>query len=458
MSVFFPDVFVKFDAEILLSRLRLMTAGEAPSRWLVAFSGGMDSTVLLHALSSYRPVLQQGVVQQDIVAVHVDHGLHADSSQWEAHCRGFAAELQVEYICRRVTVSEDAGCGPEAAAREARYAALHEIVQPGDCLLSAHHEDDQAETLLLNLLRGSGLAGIAGIGSQQKFSAGRLLRPMLGISADAISGYAERYKLRWIDDPSNADQRFDRNFLRKEILPKLASRWPAVSARFKRSADLAGESSELLNDLADLDLQHHNNSDRLSISELKKLSLGRQRNVLRRAVHICGLSPPPASRIYQAVHELIPAREDAQPLVRWSGAELRRYRDQLFIMPELMDGQASGNDILLPDGEKLELGFGMGTLQLAQAPTGGIDAVFAENGLTVRYRQGGEEIRLEGHDCTHKLKKLLQQDGVLPWLRDRLPLLYADDKLVAVADFWIAAECMAPQGLEVRWKGRPALR
>ena len=247
-----------FDSTLLLERLTALTASDVASRWLVAFSGGIDSTVLLHALSSIRERHQC-----EIIAIHIDHGLHPDSGDWEIHCRQFADSLGVSYSSCPVTVSDVSHSGPEAAARQARYVVLQPQVQEGDCVLSAHHEDDQAETLLLNLMRGSGIAGLAGIGAAQDFGRGRLLRPLLGVSGAAIEAYAKRHKLGWIEDPTNANIRFDRNFLRQEIVPRLATRWPAVTARLRQSADLASEASGLLKNLADIDLAASGSPDRL---------------------------------------------------------------------------------------------------------------------------------------------------------------------------------------------------
>jgi tRNA(Ile)-lysidine synthase len=435
----------------LHERLTALTAGEAASRWLVAFSGGIDSTVLLHALSSSR---QQH--QTEIIAIHVDHGLHPDSQQWQMHCQQFAEQLEVSYISKRVIVDDDLRSGPEAAARQARYAVLQTLVNAGDCLLSAHHEEDQAETLLLNLLRGSGIAGLAGIGAAQKFGQGRLLRPLLGVSGEAIRDYAKRHALRWIEDPSNVDTRFDRNFLRQEIVPLLASRWPAVSARLKQSADLASEASALLRELADIDLVAAGSPQRLDLESLRLLRPERQRNLLRRAISLCGLPPPPATRLYQAVHELIPAREDAQPLVAWPGAELRRYRNHLYVMPAIASLPEEPSRLLRPE-EPLDLGPGMGQLVLSPDVGGGINPELAHAGLRIRYRHGGEEIRPAGHECTHKLKKLLQQEGIVPWMRERLPLLYSGDDLVAVADLWIAKECSHDAGFGVSWRDKSSL-
>ena len=439
---------MKFDSTLLLDRLRALTASDAASRWLVAFSGGIDSTVLLHALSSIR--------ERDpceIIAIHVDHGLHPDSGDWEIHCRQFADNLGVSYSSCPVTVADVSHSGPEAAARQARYAVLQSQVQEGDCVLSAHHEDDQAETILLNLMRGSGIAGLAGIGAAQDFGRGRLLRPLLGVSGAAIDAYAKRHKLGWIEDPTNANIRFDRNFLRQEIVPRLATRWPAVTARLRQSADLASEASGLLKNLADIDLAASGSPERLGIAALGALSPERQRNLLRQAISLCGLPPPPATRLYQAVHELIPAREDAQPLVTWPGAELRRYRNHLYIMPAMPERPDPSVQVLRPEAS-LNLGPGMGQLLLIADVDGGINPGLATAGLRVRYRNGGEEIRPAGHGCTRKLRKLLQQEGIVPWMRARLPLLYSGENLVAVADLWIAEECSDDAGFGVCWRNR----
>lgn len=441
-----------FDSSLLVNRLAAMTADEPAARWLVAYSGGRDSTVLLHALAT-----SDETAPVPIVAVHVNHGLQPDAPEWEKHCRKFAGQLGVSFVGKKVTVDDDLKSGPEAAARLARYAVLKTMVVPGDCALSAHHEEDQAETLLLNLLRGSGVAGLAGIGAVQEFGKGRLMRPLLGVADEDIRDYATRHELRWIEDPSNADTRFDRNFLRQEILPKLASRWPAVSARLKQSADLASEASLLLEDLAGIDLEAAGGDPaRLALTSLRALSPARQRNLLRHAVSLSGLAPPPATRLYQAVHELVPAREDAQPLVAWPGVELRRYRDHLYVMPAMGERFEEPAALLRP-GDTLDLGPGMGRLALTEQAAGGIRGDLAAEGLRVRFRRGGESIRLSGHERTHKLKKLLQDEGIVPWMRERLPILYSGDRLVAVADLWVAADCAGEKGFGVSWREHPSL-
>jgi tRNA(Ile)-lysidine synthase len=441
-----------FDSSDLLERLRALTAAAPPARWLVAFSGGIDSSVLLHALA-------KSSTTAEILAIHIDHGLHADSAGWEQHCQAFAASLGVDYQGQAVVVPKKNQYGPEAAARRARYDVFLGLVQTEDCLLSGHHEDDQAETLLLNLMRGSGPAGLAGIGLQQSFGRGRLLRPMLGVSGEAIHDYATRHGLSWIEDPSNADSRFDRNYLRNEVLPKLAARWPAVANRLRRSAELIGESSELLNDLADIDLLSLGGPQKLFIGDLLKLTAARQRNVLRRAVRLCGLPAPPATRLYQVINELLSARADAEPLVEWDRTCIRRYREHLYVMSPPLQSAAKKDGGKLPaNGKALSLGPGRGSLTLSTVPGEGIDPMLAGEALTVHYRGGGETIRINRLGHTKKLKKLLQEEGVVPWMRGALPLLFAGTRLVAVADLWTDADCTASPGLKVNWSDRPALK
>lgn len=444
---------MRFSSDLLLDKLAELQGAAAPRRYLVAFSGGLDSTVLLHALM--RVADRHRV---PVAAAHVDHGLHPDSSGWTRHCCGVAAALGCEFVAREVVVagSEVAAVGLEAAAREARYAVLRDVMREGDALLSAHHRDDQAETVLLNLMRGSGTAGVAGIGAAQLFGPGRLLRPLLGVARRDLLDYAEDFDLEWLDDPANVDTRFDRNFVRREILPRLAERWPAAVRRLQRSAELAAESAALLDDLAALDLANLGTAERIDIAALVRLTAARQRNVLRYAIKSFGLPPAPSTRLQQALTELVPARADAQPLVRWPGAELRRYRGTLYILPESAPPGDAASGRLYPDAE-LRPGPGLGRLRLEAEAPDALDPALVAQGLDVRFRAGGERLRPAGRDGTRALGKLLQEAGVVPWMRDRLPLLYAGDELVAVADLWLAAGAVAERGYAVRWTEKPAI-
>lgn len=446
---------MSFSPAVLAEHLSQLenTAGR-PARFVIAYSGGLDSTALVHALSCLKRD-HAHFAKTPVVAIHIDHQLQPDSSSWSEQCSENAAEFGIEFQSLCVTVQLESGKGPEASARDARYSALHAQLHSGDWLLSAHHREDQAETLLLNLIRGSGPAGVAGIGDVRRFGPGWLARPMLNVNRADILQYAIDHDLKWVEDPSNTDRRFDRNFLRHEVLPRLRSRWPDIAARLQRSAGHAGEASQLLVELAEIDLAALGAcSERLPIDGLVMLSEARQRNVIRYALRDQGLSTPTALQLQRIMTEVIPARKDAQPLVNWPGGSVRRYRKGLYLLPEnLADAVESAS---LQDGA-LELGAGLGQLILEPGAKTGVSDALIKAGLSIRPRLGGEEIQPTGQRHTRKLKKLLQEDGVVPWMRDRLPLIYSGEQLVAVGDLWLADDAAASPGAAVRWIGRPAL-
>lgn len=437
-------------AERLLRRLREL-APEPPSRYVVAFSGGLDSTVLLHALVLTRE--RHGV---PLLALHVNHGLQPEAGRWEEHCRRVAASLEVDFLATRIEVPAGDPRGTEGAAREGRYRALAGHARRGDHVLTAHHRDDQAETLLLNLLRGSGVAGLAGIGARRPLGEALLLRPLLEVPRAEIEQHARAHGLDWCEDPSNVDVAFDRNFLRREILPALCRRWPAAPASLARSAGLLAEAAELAAELAATDLEDLGGDPaRLPVAALERLSEARRRNVLRYAIRRLGLPPPPATRLARIVHELMPAAPDAVPLVHWDGAEVRRYREHVYVLAAVHRvAQPAGE--LRDDGREVALGPGLGRLRLERA-SAGIAPALAEAGLRIAFRRGGERLRPHGRRDTHTLRKLFQEAGVVPWMRAFVPLLYAGDRLVAVGDAWIAEDAWSAPGYVVRWLDRPPL-
>ena len=440
-------------SESLLQKLATLAAEAGlPRRYIVAFSGGLDSTVLLHVLATSAARHEVA-----LLAVHVNHGLQSAADEWVEHCRATAEALGVEYVVEHVTVDLAGGQGLEAAAREARYRALRPLVQVDNWLLSAHHQDDQAETFLLNSLRGSGPAGLAGIGNNQPFGGGRLVRPLLSFSRSDLQDYAARHQLNWIDDPSNTDQSRDRNYLRHEILPRLTTRWPDAAACLQRSARIAGDASLLLDDLAAIDATEVGaGHDRLRIDALNRLPGVRQRNVLRYVIRELGMPTPSAAQLQQVLETLLVAREDAEPRVCWSGVEIRRYRNQLYLLP--------GDLAIVPDdpgdlGDRnyLRLEQGLGELRLEAGAPEGLSDALVRRGLELRFRHGGEKFRPTGQQHTKKLKKLLQEAGIVPWMRDRIPLLYSGGELVAVADLWLAADAASQPGVAIRWENRPSI-
>lgn len=444
---------MSFSRDALLRALAaLHSASNTPSRYIIAFSGGLDSTVLLHALTS--SAAQHGIPLQ---AVHIDHGLHADHADWSEHCRVVAAELDVEFHATEVEVDTEAGKGPEAAARDARYAVFKKIAQPGDWVLSAHHQEDQAETLLLNLFRGGGPAGLAGIAPLRRLGKGWLARPMLSFSKETLRDYAALHDLHWIEDPSNQDRGFDRNYLRHEVLPRIESRWPGAAQRLFRSSQIASDAAALLQDMAAVDAAHlGDRPDRLNLVALNNLSIARQRNVLRYALNRLGMATPSAAQLQRVLDEVVHARADAEPVLKWSGVEVRRYRDQLYLLdPDVCRETAA--TLQWRDQAKLELGAGQGYLVLEPESELGLAPELLESGLQLRFREGGERIRLPNQSHTKSVKKLLQESGVVPWMRDRIPLLFAEDELVAIGDLWVADAAAQKPGTAIRWRDRPPI-
>jgi tRNA(Ile)-lysidine synthase len=437
-----------FSPERLAAILRDLPGVE---RFWLAYSGGCDSHALLHAAAQLR---RDGILPP-VHAVHVDHGLQAASSEWARHCAAVCAELEIPLTLLRIDARAAAGESPEAAARLGRYRAIAGLMAAGDCLLTAHHQDDQAETLLLQLLRGGGPHGLAAMPEVSVFAAGRHARPLLSFSREELHRYAQCHGLQWIEDPSNTDSSFDRNYLRNRVMPVLRERWPAAARVLTRTAVHQAEAARLMDALAEQDLQRCAADDRnLSISALSALDAARQRNVLRYWLKGLGFKLPDAVRLDQVQRELLHAAPDRTPEVTWEGVAVRRYRDQIYAMtPQaVIDGAAVlswdlTQPLPLPDGGSL--------VAVAVQGRGVKRALCREQGVTVRYRHGGETCRIAERGVTRPLKKLLQESGVPSWERERIPLIYVGERLAAVADLWICAPCHATadeEGLAFEWR------
>lgn len=388
------------------------------------------------------------------VAVHVDHNLHPDSAAWADQAEVFANDLGVQFLRMCRTISEQ-GEGLEAAARAVRYQAFESLLEPGDWLLSAQHADDQAETFLLHLLRGSGPLGLSAMPTVRDCGAGKLLRPLLQEPRRAIEDYARQHGLAWTEDPSNLSLRFDRNYARHRVMPRLLERWPAATQKLGRSAALAAEAQDLLDGLAATDLEASGEPGRLRLSALASLAPARQRNLLRYAVRQLGLPSIPAAQLDEILLSVVPAREDAAPLVRWGEAEARRYRHCLYLHAAIGDLSVVGQR--LRPGESVALGPGLGVISLERSDDAGIDPKLVDRGLQLAVRVGGERLRPATDASTRALKTLFQEAGILPWMRHRVPLLKAGDDVVAVADLWLNSTFVRQPGYRVRWMNRPAL-
>ncbi len=405
-----------------------LAAEPGPRRAWVALSGGADSTALLIAA---RRALDAGVLAS-LEAVHVHHGLQPEADGWAAHCRVLCATLEVPLTVRTVAVTA-AGEGPEAAAREARHAALAAVLPAGGLLLTGHHRGDQAETLLLQLLRGAGPAGLAGMPAARAFGRGRLLRPLLDCPRERLEAYCREAGLDWVEDPSNASTAFDRNYLRAEILPRLRDRWPGAETTLARAAALQGEAAELLDERAAQDLADASGSrpGRLSLAPFLELAPARQRNLLRAAIARQGLPLPPRDRLEGFRRQLATAATDRLPGLQWPGGELRRWRDEIHVLAPRPAHDPGLRLEWRPEQGPLAIP-GVGRLGAELRRGEGIPAVFAGRRLVVGFRRGGERCRPAAQGPSRAVKKLLQESGVPPWERDRLPLVFAGETLLAV--------------------------
>ena len=415
-----------------------------PSRLTVAFSGGLDSTVLLAALRR----LDQGV---RVRAAHVDHGLHPDAARWSEHCAVTAAALGAEFSSVRVEVDRASGQGLEAASRDVRYRALAGLLEPGEWLLTAHHADDQLETLLLRLLRGSGVRGMRGIIAFGPFGVGALARPLLPFTRAELHAQALAWGLTWLEDPSNREARHDRNHLRLNVLPKLLERWPAAARHAERLAEQMNEAEQMLEAVAAEDARPLEAPWCLPRAVLEGLEPARQRNLLRYLLRRVELGVPSAQKIDELRHALLASRSESHPLLRWPGGEGRVFRQDLHLMAPLPAASAPDYVARLAAGRSWSGPEGAVALVPADGPDG-LPESWLDGGLTLRFRGGGERFRPRGRGHHHSLKDLFQEAGVVPWMRSRMPLLYRGDTLVAVGDLWVAADVEATPVSEPRWR------
>jgi len=411
-------------------------------RLLVGYSGGLDSTVLLHLLAANTDIRRNG-----LGAIHVHHGLHADADAWAAQCQRSCDALDVPLSIVHVDVDRASGQGLEGAARDARHRAFAQALADDEILALAHHRDDQAETFLLRALRGSGVDGLAAMRSWRAYANGWLWRPLLDVAREELHEHATAHGLAWIEDAGNGDPRFDRNFLRNAVMPLLRQRWPQASHNLARCAALNAQAADLLEADDVSALQGVMRDDHtLDVDALRAIVPERRARVLRRWIGGLGLQPLPGNGIAVIEADLLPARADTQACFAWSGARIRRWRHLLHAeaMRDPLPAQWSQawdgtTPLLLPTGDTLSL----------------LGAERFDPPLRVHARQGGERIVLPGRGHSHALKHVLQDAGIPPWRRERLPLLSSNDgTLLAAGDAILSASLAAwlgTRGARLHW-------
>ncbi|RKZ37799.1 MAG: tRNA lysidine(34) synthetase TilS [Gammaproteobacteria bacterium] len=430
----------------------LATMPECRGYW-VAYSGGGDSTALLHAMAHLRPA------GKPLRAVHVNHGLQPEAQDWEKHCASVCRALSIPLEVRSADLAAERDTGPEGTARRARYRVLKHVVSDQEVLLTAHTREDQAETVLLQLLRGAGPAGLSAMPVCAPFGAGWHGRPLLRCPRDSVVAFLQAEQASWIEDPSNRDRHFDRNLLRHDVLPLVRRRWPAVDSILARVARHQAEASHLLADVAAADLLTvaGDGAQTLSCESLRVLSLARQKNLLRLWLRRRGLSIPNEAQLERVLNEVVASHGHGTSTVIWGECLVRCYRDQLYADTRPPAHDSSVRQVWNP---RDPLNLAHGQLRAVAVRGRGLDAgVCRSSEMSIGFRQGGERLKPAGRQGTHCLKKLFQEKGIPPWERDRVPLVFVAGELAAVAGLWVGDGYLAEadtEGLELVWQPRPA--
>lgn len=409
--------------------------------WYLALSGGLDSCVLLHSLAAlHLPV--------KLHALHINHQISPNADAWQQHCADLCAQLKIPFTAVKVDV-KNSGRGIEDAAREARYAVFEQYLKSGDYLLTAHHADDQSETMLLRLMRGTGPRGLAAMAQQRPLAAGTLHRPLLSFTRIDLEAYAQAQGLRWVNDESNSNDHYDRNYLRNQVMPMLRERWPAFAHKWQQTADLCAANEALIEDLAAQDLQLADFKMALvgtsiNLSYLSALSVNRRHNLIRKWLRGQGLSTPEQQHLQQIEQQVVGARQDAETQVTWGDISLRVYRQRVYALPTADLPQIPNEFLALSPVVDLPRGYRLVARVLEASSIPVLKADLPN--LHIRFRKGGERCRPVGRAHSQTLKRLLQDCGIEPWLRESLPLVYSGEDLVAVADLWVCEGYQAEAG------------
>lgn len=450
----------KSKSSSLSSRAEKILRGqiERGNHLIVALSGGVDSVVLLHLLAALSPKMQF-----TLSAVHVNHGISANADKWGKFCCDLCRTLDIPLKTARLKISREPGVSLEAAARDARYQVFGKL--KADYVVLAQHLDDQAETLLLQLLRGAGAKGLgamplvreqsAGTGKRAASSAPRILRPLLEMPRSEIEAYARSNQLHWITDESNADVSFDRNFLRHEIFPVLEQRFPSYRTTFLRTSRHLAEASALLDELAAADGSNCSSAGKLQVEGLRKLDSPRAKNLLRHTLAQQGVTLPSTVKLEEILRQLLSSRPDAKFHIAFGDTEIRCFKGALHVRPLAVP--ATTDWLLAWHGEKLLAIPGLGgTISFSPRKGTGINlSKLMEKAVTIRPRQGGERLRPDCKRPRRSLKNLLQEAVLPPWEREMLPLLFSGKHLVWVPGIGIDCEFQAAAGepgLVVKWQ------
>ena len=406
----------------------------------VALSGGLDSMVLLHLFARLR----EQVASVQVCAHHIHHGLSDNAGDWRDFCQQACAALNIDFTCTHVNLQKKTRTSLEGLAREKRYASLVGAMSDNSYLVSAHHQDDQLETVLLALKRGSGNTGLQGIRSKQALTTGYLIRPLLNFSRAQLEKYACHYQLKWIEDESNTDQSFDRNFIRHTITPLLKNRWPAIARTVSRSASICQEQQQLLNEVAELDFSlcvyDPDDITVVNINALKSLSTARVNNVLRYWFKLNNLQYPSVKQLLSLWCDVVLATDNATPKIPFEGLMLRRYRECLYLVEE-HSNIILGNPVVWQGQSKMSLLGGTINLNFSLSNENNHGLKISQNSLVEIYFRTQFSAKLTctpiGRNGSRSIKKLLHEYNIPPWRRDTIPFVFINGELKQAVGLWL---------------------
>ncbi len=416
------------------------------NHWWVAFSGGVDSTLLLYLLSDYARQFEH----VELKAIHVHHGLQSRANDWANHCQTICDSLSVPLVIERVTVSDDTQLGLEQRARNARWQVFDHLLGDGDALWLGHHADDQSETLLLNLLRGCGVTGAQAIKVKSQRNHYQLLRPLLSFSKLQLIEAATSMSLTWVDDPSNESIEFRRNFLRHEIFPRLESQWPGYRTSLNRFTSHMQQTHELLSEYAASDLERVSDGPSIHLPKLNRLSEARRANCLRFWILMQTHYTPGASQLNQLIAQLSSASPESKVSLTWGNWSIQQAGEHLVILPSVQLEAISFSHQWTDWPEPLNIPELSLRLTVNKTSKGGLRPPTEFEKVTVRCRNGGERCHPGFRRHSTSLKKVYQELGIPSWQRNRIPLVFYNEKLVAAVGVFIEQQFVEQTG-ETQW-------
>lgn len=428
-------------------------------KFLIAYSGGLDSQVLLSLFVQWAK--HDSTIR--VRAIHINHGLSPNAKAWVTFCNDFALEHSIPFLTQKILIQQPSKEGIESQARRLRYGAIKKYLSNEEILLTAHHQNDQVETMLLQWLRGSGPSGLAAMPYIQPFYHTQLIRPLLSFPQSSLYEFAKKHHLKWVKDESNESLRFRRNYVRKKIVPSILASQHSCLNNLTRTANHCAEAVKLLQELADIDLASIQHDKKyLNINDLLVFDSARQRNILRRWLALSKVDTPTTAQLRVLQKEVLLAQKNANPVLHLKNISIRRYQSGLYLVPALKP-MPEKKDLVWDISTVFNLPQKLGTLSTKVITgVGGISLQkLVSNNVIVRFRQGGERMYPSKRNRETSLKHLFQEWQIPPWQRDSWPLIFLNKQLIAVVNIDVARNVATEKhekGIQIKWQPLPQMR